>query len=223
MDISAIITKTIADLPKDEPRAYIGASSIGHPCDRAIWYGFKGADSEPFNAELKTTFDIGKRLEPMILDYMELAKLVIVRPSEKNNFLLYKDKEAPLFQGHADALILREGQAPAIVEIKTARSSSFANFKSKGLLVWNEAYFAQIHAYMGMAGYSEGVLVAINKDSSEIHHEWVVYDDVYYHELRAKAKTIARMKEPPERLNKNPIFYVCNRCQYRRICHVNRD
>jgi hypothetical protein len=221
MDISEIIKRTIADSPLDEKRHYIGASSIGNKCDRAIWYGFKGAESSKPSPSLKTTFDIGKRLESLLLDYMDEAGLNVVRPTPENNYLFLQDTEVPLFQGHCDAILIMKDQAPAIVEIKTANTASFSNFKSKGLLVWRENYYAQIQAYLGMKGYSRGVLLAIDKNTSELHHEWVVYDDIYYHQLRYKARAIAQCSEPPEKLNKNPIFYACNVCAYRRTCHVD--
>lgn len=220
MDLSGIITKTIAESIPDEPRRYIGASGIGKSCNRAIWYGFVGAEREAPSASLKTTFEIGKRLEGLLLDYMESAKLNIVRPTLHNNNLFYQDKEISLFQGHSDAILILPGSECVIVEIKTAKSSSFAQFKSKGLRAWQESYYAQLQAYLGMSGYKRGVLLAINKDTSELHHEWVDYDDIYYHELRCKAAVISVCEEPPEKINSNAIFYICNRCEFRKICHV---
>lgn len=221
MDLSGIITKTIAESPLDDKRQYIGASSIGNKCDRAIWYGYKGAESSKPPPSLKTTFDIGKRLESLLLDYMDESGLIIVRPTPENNYLFLQDSEVPIFQGHCDAIVITKEARPAIVEIKTANTSSFSSFKSKGLLVWRESYYAQIQAYMGMSGYRRGVLLAIDKNTSELHHEWVDYDDIYYHQLRYKARAIAQCEEPPEKLNKNPIFYACNQCAYRRTCHAD--
>lgn len=215
MDLSAIITKTIAESPPDDKRRYIGASGIGNKCSRAIWYGYQGAESQQPSPSLKTTFDIGKRLEGMLLDYMEQAGLSIVRD------IHLKDSEFPIFQGHCDAVLLKRCEPISIVEIKTANTASFSSFKSKGLLVWRENYYAQLQAYMGMGGYSRGVLLAIDKNTSELHHEWVTYDDIYYHELREKARKIATATEPPEKINKNPIFFVCNQCSYRKVCHAD--
>lgn len=221
MDISGIITKTIADSPPDEKRRYIGASSIGNKCSRAIWYGYMGAESTQPPPSLKTTFDIGKRLEGMLLDYMEQAGLNIVRANAHNKFLFVQDKDVPLFQGHYDSLLLIPNEAPMIVEIKTANTASFSKFKTHGLKEWNETYYAQLQAYLGMSGYKRGVLLAIDKNTSELHHEWLDYDDIYYHELKMKALAISTSEEPPEKINRNPIFYFCNNCKYRRTCHVD--
>lgn len=220
MDISAIITKAIADSPQDAPRNYIGASSIGKQCARAIWYGFVGAESTNPSPSLRTTFEIGKRLEGLLLDYMEEAGLILTRPS-KDNDLFFSDADVPVFQGHCDALLHIPSTATVIVEIKTANTASFSRFKHHGLREWNKTYYAQMQSYLGMSGFKRGILLAIDKNTSELHHEWVDYDDIYYHELKMKALAISVIGEPPEKINKNPIYFLCNSCFYRKTCHAN--
>ncbi len=219
MDISGIITKSIISLYNQEIRKYIGASSIGNKCDRAIWYGFVGEKQNELKPELMTTFDVGKRLEGLILDYMDAANLNVVRPTKNNNYLFFQDSDVLEFQGHADGILIIPGGERVIIEIKTAKSSSFVKFKNKGLREWQKLYYAQLQSYLGMSGYKRGVLIAINKDSSDLHHEWVDYDDIYYHELKTRASSIAKSKEPPERINKSPLFYTCNTCSYKESCH----
>lgn len=219
INISEIITRSIINSYNQELRQYIGASSIGNKCNRAIWYGFVGEKQSELKPELMTAFDVGKRLESLILDYMDFSNLNVVRPTKNNNYLFFQDSDVLEFQGHADGILILPGGERAIVEIKTAKSSSFAKFKSKGLRLWQEQYFSQLQSYLGMSKYSKGVLIAINKDSSEIHHEWVEYDDIYYSELKTKASSIAKSKEPPDRINKSPLFYTCNMCCYKEICH----
>ncbi len=219
MDITAIITKAIAESPQDAPRHYIGASSIGKACARAIWYGFVGAECTKPSPSLRTTFEIGKRLEGLVLDYMEAAGLLLIRATEENNYLYLEDKEVPIFQGHCDAILNDKGRC-SIVEIKTANTASFSRFKKHGLRTWSPTYYAQLHAYLGMSGLERGVIIALDKNTSELHHEWVEYDDIFYHELKMRALAISVIGEPPEKINRNPIFLTCNQCQYRKICHA---
>lgn len=221
MDLTSIITKTIAELPTDEPRKYIGASSIGHDCNRSIWYGYNGAPKAGIPAQLRTTFDIGKRLESLPLDYLEQSGLTIVKPTKENDWLFCKDNDVSFFQGHMDALLMLSNESPIVVEIKTAKNSSFNNFKNKGLRIWSSAYHAQLQSYMGMSGYRRAVLIAINKDTSEFHHEWVEFDQKFYSELKMRALAIGSIDEPPERINRSPLFIVCKNCCYRGVCHGN--
>lgn len=220
LDLTALIKKTIQNAPPEEKRPYIGASSIGKECQRAIWYGFTGAESSPIPPGLRTTFDIGNRLEAMLLDYMEQAGLTLSRASDGNDHLLFSCKEIPEFKGHADALLILSDSV-AVVEIKTAKNTSFVQFISRGLQAWNTAYYAQMQAYLGMSGYEKGVFLIVNKDTSEIGHEWIYFDELYYQELCARAAYIVKAEEPPERINRSPLFWICSRCPYKQTCHAN--
>jgi CRISPR/Cas system-associated exonuclease Cas4 (RecB family) len=219
VDLTALIKKTIAEKKPDDLRTYIGASSIGHKCNRFLWYQLKGLESDQVPSNIQITFDIGKKLESLILNYLEKSGLNIVRPETSNNFLFYQDIETPIFQGHADAVLLSEYHDPIIIEIKTAKNSSFSKFVKHGLKAWNEIYYAQLQAYMGMSGYKQSILLALNKDSSELHHECVDYDNNYYNELKTKAKIISECNEPPPKINNNAIFLICNRCKFKKVCH----
>lgn len=219
MDLTAIIAKTILELPQDEPRKYIGASSIGHACSRAIWYGFHGSKRQPIKPNVRVTFDIGKRLETLPIEYLRKAGFHVTEPTQENSWLFYQDKDVPIFQGHADGLLLMPQEKPAILEIKTAKNSLFQMFKNKGLRAWSPTYYAQAQAYMGMSGYKKAALIAVNKDTSEFHHEWVNFDDEFYSQLKMKALAISTIDEPPERINKSPLFLTCQNCSYKGVCH----
>ncbi len=219
MDLTAKINEAIANKPPDELRRYIGASSIGRPCNREIWYGFNGfvGSNHPFH--LKKIFDVGKQLESLLIEYVRLAGLLVATPIIENNYLFVQDKEIPIFQGHLDGILLVPHEGPVVLEIKTAKSSSFEKFKKHGLQRWSDGYYSQVQAYMGMSTYKRAVILAMNKDTSELHHEWLSFDESYYRELRMKALAISTIDTPPERINKNASYFLCQNCQYKGICH----
>lgn len=224
--INNTLREEIANEPK---RNYIGASAIGHPCSRKIWYEFNGYDGEPISEKLKFTFDIGKIIEKRILDYFDLYL-------DGHNFVDYnnnefQDKTIKKFQGTCDAVIRIITIEPdikgsfsqlIILEIKTANNASFNKFKKDGLKIWNEQYYAQCQSYMGMSDIHQSILLAINKDTSEMHEEWIEYDDIYYQMLKQKAKDIIEAKEAPRRINNSPLFYICHMCKFKNICHSNQ-
>ncbi len=219
MDLVKKINDAIA-FQKPEPRRnYIGASSIGRSCNRAVWYEFQGASRPDIPPTLQRIFDTGKQLEGMLLGYMELAGLCITRALPKNNMLYLEDTDLPIFQGHCDAILHLSEDESAIVEIKTANNSSFNQFVKHRLRKWSESYYSQVQAYMGMSSYTRAVILVINKDNAELHHEWVDFNQGHYNELRKKALMISQIQEAPDRINKSPLFYICNRCQYKSICH----
>lgn len=215
ISIVKIIEETIRNRPKDERRQYIGASQIGHKCDRAIWYAFNGFEKECDSVKMQKVYDAGRIFENLILDYI-IAGGIIVEGIER----ACEDEEIPMFRGHMDGVLMLPNQDPIVLELKTSKASSFARFVQHGLMAWAPQYYDQLQSYMGMTGYKNGVLVAINKDSSELHEEWVKFDEIHYASIKEKVKRIINASETPEKINRSPLFYVCQMCNFRRVCHV---
>lgn len=212
MDLAKLIDDVIASQPEDEPRKYIGASAIGHECSRSIWYSYKRYKGAPFPAKTRKTFAIGNTLESLILKWITKGGIEIRYPYHEPS------AEMQYFTGNVDALLSIDDEL-IVLEIKTANKSNFANFKMNGLQKWNEQYYAQIQAYMGMLKLNKGILLAINKDTSDLHSETVIFDPMYYANLCYKAKSIHEAQEPPMRINDNPCYFVCQMCKFKTLCH----
>lgn len=203
----------------EKPRKYLGASSLGNPCDRAIWYGYTGAPSE-IESKILMTFEIGKQLEKMLMEMIDAfpANVVAYRPNAVNNYLKVTHPEVPELQGHLDALINIDG-VKYVLEIKTANSASFAKVRQVGVRQWRPQYYEQIQLYLGMCSINSAIMLVINKDSSELYEEVIEFNEAHYRLLVEKAKMILYHQEPPAKINKSPSFYVCKMCSYRKHCH----
>lgn len=221
MDLVALINDALPSKRKKETRHYVGASSIGRKCDRAIWYSYNNVPCSETPATLQRIFDIGHNLEHLLLEYVEMTGIELEVPSESNNMLFVQDKSVPIFQGHMDGILKLHGDPWAVLELKTANNSNFSIFKKTNLREWSESYFYQIQAYMGMSGLKNSVVLAINKDNAELHHEWIHFDECAYELLKRRASHISESHEPPEKINRSPLFITCKRCQFKEICHGN--
>ena len=219
MDFIKIIDDAIAIIPDEEPRRYIGASGIGHDCSRKIWNDYNCIAGKPITPKLRRTFDTGKRLEDMMLDYIELAGFKVIRPEPRSKGIPCNDEEFPLFQGHCDGLLYLTETNVVVLELKTANNSEYKKFVDVGVKAWKPVYYAQVMSYMGMRRLKNSVIIVLNKDNSDWHCEWVEYDDIVYSELRVKAWTIASAAEAPEKINNNPSWYMCQMCKYKEVCH----
>lgn len=198
---------------EDSSRDYIGASSIGSDCLRQIWYQFKGEKAEKVPTKFKRIWAVGKHLEGLIISWLIDAGVYI----ERNDFT-YHALDMPYFQGHFDGiLLLRKNRA--ILEVKTAKDSSFKVFAKKGLMVWNPQYYAQVQAYMGMSGISSAIILVMNKDNCDLFDEEVFFDAVFYESLRVKAELIYNAKSEPPRVHGSPLWYQCKQCKYNKTCH----
>ena len=198
---------------EDDVRDYIGASSIGSDCLRQIWYQFKGIKAEKVPTKFRRTWDIGKRLEGLILDWLENAGVKIERVNVKLN-----SKNIPAFQGHIDALAFIDDKS-SILEVKTAKDASFKIFVKKGAKIWNFQYYAQIQSYMGMSGIFSAYILVLNKDNSDISDELVTFDEDFYNRLEDKAQMIYGANIEPPKINGSPLWFQCKMCKFNKVCH----
>lgn len=223
INLSQAINRALDTRPKDAPRNYVGASSIGHDCARAIWYQAHGAEEGHINHRVKRIFDNGKVLESMLLDYIELTTTRVIRPNAENNWLHCSDKELPYFAGHMDALLFNADGPVIVLDIKTCNHLSFDKFVNNGLRHWQPKYYAQLQAYMGMTGHKYACLLAYDKDDSRLHDETIAFDEMEYAALKEKARVIYTQEIEPERINKSPLYFVCRNCSYKETCHDRRS
>jgi hypothetical protein len=123
------------------------------------------------------------------------------------------------FKGHIDAMWMEQEVAHAIIEIKTAKDSSFNIFVKSGLKKWNPKYYAQIQAYMGMSGIHNAYILVLNKDTSDLMDEHVDFNPNFYQKLLEKAKMIYEAEIEPPRINGSPLWFQCKMCKFNRVCH----
>ncbi len=209
-DLSRAIDVSIAIQREGEKRNYIGASSIGSDCLRQIWYEFNGFKGS-FDPRILRIFEVGKRLERLVIDWLLAARFIVFEQQHA-----FFDSELPYFQGHCDG-ILRKPHA--ILEIKTAKDSSFKQFAKHGLKKWMPKYYDQLQAYLGMSGLINAYIIVLNKDDSSLLDEKVMFDASRYIELKEKARLIHDAKIEPPRINSNPAWYQCKMCKFKKICH----
>ena len=198
----------------NEPRDYIGASIIGSDCFRQIWYEYKGTIAESVSTKTRRTWAIGKRLEGLILDWIEDVGIEIARV-----WYDLRSMNVPSLRGHLDSVWIKKGKPFAIIEIKTAKDASFNIFVKKGVQSWNPQYYAQIQSYMGMSGIHNAYILALNKDNSDLSDELVLFDEEFYKSLEDKALMISTANIEPPRINGSPLYFKCKMCKFNKVCH----
>jgi len=117
------------------------------------------------------------------------------------------------FKGYADL----EFESTYIIDIKSMNSNRFNDFKTNGVRETNPGYFTQLNMYEFYNKTPEGFILGYNKDTSEIHVEYVTLDKLYVAERVIKARNV---------ISSNSIFdIVCNRknencdeCKFSNVC-----
>lgn len=211
-------------------RPYLGASSIGDPCSRKLWYGFRWAMPPQFKAKTLKAFEDGHRGEDM-----QAARLRLVSGVELSTHNIegeqwgISDHEGH-FRGHCDGFIrgiLQAPKTPHIWEHKVCNEKKFASLaklkKEKGekeaLLHWDEIYYAQAQVYMKKFDLSRHYLTCSTPGGRETVSVRTNFNREAAEGYLQKAKDIIVSDAPPVRLSEDSTFYKCKWCDYHSICH----
>ena len=62
---------------QEGPRPHMGASLLGHPCDRWLWLTFRWAVVEKFNGRMLRLFRRGQREEELIVSDLRAAGMEV--------------------------------------------------------------------------------------------------------------------------------------------------
>jgi putative phage-type endonuclease len=181
-------------------------------CARSLWYEKTGVepDVEP---EETGPMRRGKMLEPLVADEVAAAMgRKIRRPSRLKN-----SAPAPWWIGNIDRMIVgKDGSGPGVLECKTTHPNTFYKLK-KG--EWPEQWIAQVNHYLGLTGWTWGVIGVLNPVSWELITLWIDRDEELLAAMLAAGDRFWRMVEngpTPDRIE--PADRRCQSCPWRITC-----
>jgi len=206
-----------------EPRDYLGASLIGHPCSRAIWYEYNGIVGEPFKLSAVWAIEDGNRVEAVIAD--RLRKVYGINlVTENQGFSAFGGK----FKGHVDGIITGLKQAPKtphVWECKVTDDFSgflraIERFGEKGALQqWNERYYVQAQIYMHFMKLDRHYLTVAYSGGRDLAACRTEYREEVALQYVDKAEKIINATYTPVRLSEKPDNWQCKMCKFKGICH----
>lgn len=235
---AAIDAALEADRAATPPRDYLGASRLGHACERALQFEFAGApkdEGQDFSGRSLRIFAIGHQLEDLAIRWLRAAGLDLYtrkgnRPDgEQFGFSVAGGR----IRGHVDGIVAEAPAAlglrtPALWECKTMNAKNWRETLAKGVTVAKPVYAAQIalyQAYMeatvpGISA-SPALFTAINKDTAELHHELVPFDADLAQRMSDRGVRILRATDAGEllpRVAANRDFFECRFCPWAERC-----
>lgn len=227
--VSAIY-KSYQDKNDDPRREHLGASVIGHYCNRHLWYSFRWANPPDFDGRMLRLFDTGHREEARIAEDLIASgvKLKTFDPETGKQWLF--SWLGGHFGGSCDGIGYGFPEAPKsihVFEAKTFNAKWFKTLKAKGVREAKPEHFAQMQTYMHGA-IEKGIkarrafYMACCKDTDEIYIERVQYKKPEAEALQAKAKTVVFSPEPLEKITEDQSSYLCTWCDHKSICHFEQ-
>lgn len=206
-----------------EHRAHLGASVLGHDCQRHVWFLFRNALKPTFPGRLLRVFDRGKREEATVFE--ELRGIGVDLHVEDNGRQIECRDSTGHIGGSVDGIGRGFSESPstwAVLEIKTHSAKSWGDLHSKGVKESKPIHMVQMQVYMGLLGIDRALYFAVNKDDDQLHTEWVHFDVEAFDALIDRGRSIVAATQPPPKLSEDPTFWKCSGCQHYSLCHEQR-
>jgi len=247
--INAVIDAALIERRKKEPvRTYLGASQIGDPCLRKLYYSYSHTPVDigrELTARAIRIFDTGHAGEDAAALQMgavdvpetDVFRTTAVRWMKDAGFdLLTRDPKTKeqfgftvlngRLKGHTDGKIVSgpltdEIPYPVGWEHKALNTKNWSKIKRHGLKEASPLYYGQCHIYMGYMEWPAYIFTATNKNTQELNHELITYDAREAQTQTDRAVTVIRAVEAGDllpRLTDNPDFYLCKFCDWRFRC-----
>jgi hypothetical protein len=210
---------------QDWRRDHLGASLLGHRCDRYLWLTFRWALNPNHDGRQLRLFERGQREERWVIADLRKAGFE-VRDRENR-------KQIRVRWGHVggsvDGLIRGLLEAPAtehVLEVKTSNAKQFAHLKQWGVRRAKHEHWVQMQVYMLGLKLDRAFYVAVCKDNDEIHAERVHFDRAVAEAAVERGQKIVNSVAPPERMYKEyPPCVLKSKdgtrwpCQFYELCH----
>jgi len=209
---------------KEKRRGYLGASYLGHHCNRALWYGFRWCGREKFDGRMYRLFDRGHREEPRMVEELKWLGVEVhevdQRTGEQFEVVFAKGHGA----GHLDGVALGVLEAPKtwhVLEFKTFGTRSFAKLKKGKVKKAQPKHYTQMQIYMVKTGITRALYMAVCKETDELYTERIELDTEFAEKQLRRAEQIAFADRPPEGAGTSPSDDNCKYCPFINLCFGN--
>lgn len=224
--MSGELSDTIdAAFENEKPDGYrssrIGASIVGNPCEAYLAFSIRGFPEVKSSPRLKRIFRDGHRIENAVIADLKKAGHNIHDKDPMTGKQYMWDK----YNGHvvyyADGIIEKSDGTNQLLEIKSMNDSLWQRFKGRGVRVSHPKYYDQLQMGMGLSGYKEAILLAYNKNTSEYWDEVIVFDEIAFYNLLARAMRV--LTGSATRVGSDISDWRCKDCPRRGVCWEDAD
>jgi hypothetical protein len=224
--IQALIDKA-HEAKAEVPRPHMGASTLGHVCDRWLWLSFRWAVQPSFPGRILRLFRRGHQEEANIISDLRAIGMD-VRQTTGQHRVDFGSHVSGSLDAIIDSGVPGAPKTKHVAEFKTHSKKSFDDLEKHGVEKSKPEHFVQMQVYMAGTGIDRGLYLAVCKDDDRIHTERVRYDKDVADKAIARGQRIALSDRMPEPISSDPSYFRCKFCPaYGIICFreqgVNHD
>ena len=203
-------------------RHYLGLSGIGQECSRKTILAWLWTKKTGVNGRIQRIFDYGHAAEDYLIEQIQSKSNCKVIHYGENQLELTGHEGHWI--GHPDGILIADG-VPFLLEIKTHNDASYKKLDKEGVKTGHPAHYDQMQSYMDFDVIpSQGIYLAINKNTSELYIEIIEIDFNRIELLREKQRHLLDIDQLPERIGNNKqTYYKCKMCEYAPICFEKEE
>lgn len=217
------IDDNIYNSQEEEPREHLGASMIGRPCEREIWYGWRWAKFPKHSPRMVRLFNRGHleelRFEKWVAKIADKFFPLDPRTGKQIRISSFDGH----FGGSADGVVVDPAgiKGTFLTEFKTHNLKSFEKLILNGVKKAKPEHYTQMQIYLFFKPKLNGAFYfAINKNDDSLHVEYVERAESWALMNLDKAKRILSAENAPPRHNKASKWdFTCKFCDFFDICH----
>ena len=201
-----------------EKRPHLGASILGHECDRWLWLSFRWAVLERFPGRVMRLFKRGQDEEEKIVSWLTQIGVKVHSTGDKQSRVDFGSHVSGSIDGIIERGVPDAPTKKHILECKTHSAKSFKDLAKNGVLKSQPRHWAQVQVYMAGAKIDRALYFAVCKDDDSIYTERVHYDKEAAQNLIARGHRLALAERLPEPLSTDPTWYQCKFCPAHGFC-----
>lgn len=208
------------------PRKHLGGSRIGEGCSRRLWYEFRHVQENKLEGKKRSdgqvarVFERGHREEPNIIAWLKAIGCTLYHTPEDQ--VRISD-----CSGHFGGSLDNIGRLPeaygidedVLFEFKTINTQEFAKLKRDGVQQHSPKHWSQICVYGFKKQLKYALYISVDKNTEEIHMEFLVIDWELGRVMLEKALSIITSPKPMHRISQSAAHFSCKWCPFTNVCH----
>lgn len=206
----------------EPPRPHLGASLLGHHCDRWLWLSFRWAVRPRFSGRVLRIFRRGQNEEATIVSDLRAIGCHVTNTGAHQSRVDLGCHVGGSLDGIIEHGLPGASATRHVLEIKTHNRKSFDMLAKDGVETSKPMHYAQMQVYMEGTQIDRALYVAVCKDDDRLYTERVRYDKAIAEKAIERGKRIALDDRMPPPLSTDPSWYQCKWCDAAAFCHTTR-
>lgn len=204
---------------QDAPRPHLGASLLGHYCDRYLWLSFRWARPERFPGRILRLFRRGQNEERIIISDLRAIGVDVKTTNGAQDRVDFGNHVSGSMDGIANSGVPEAPKSRHVLEFKTHSKKSFDDLEKHGLEKSKPQHFAQCQVYMLGSKIDRALYVAVCKDDDRYYFERVKLDKERAQAYVDRGHRLVNEPGLPPPISTDPTWYQCRLCSYHDFCH----